>query len=108
MVLATRDGGERQPCFITIFLKFYATISSTDNLRKSKHVEVIIAEVLWLEDHQSKGFFGSDTHVWRKTTEPSSPRSYILLEDVLCEAAYDIKTLKLGIALKKQVFIVFY
>ena len=75
MVLATRDGGERRPCFITRFLKLHATISSTANLRKSKHVEVIIAEVLWLEDHPSKGFFGSDTHVWRKTTEPSSPRS---------------------------------
>ena len=108
MVLATRDGGERRPCFITRFLKLYATISSTANLQKSKHVEVIIAEVLWLEDHPSKGFFGSDTHVWRKTTEPSSPRSYILLEDVLCEAAYDIKTLTLGTALKEQVFIVSY
>ena len=108
MVLATRDGGERRPCFITRFLKHHATISSTTNLRKSKHVEVIIAEVSWLEDHPSKGFFGSDTHVWRKTTEPSSPRSYILLEDVLCEAAYDIKTLKLGTALKEQVFIVSY
>ena len=58
--------------------------------------------------HPSKGFFGSDTDVWRKTTEPSSPRSYILLEDVLGEAAYDIKTLKLGTALKEQVFIVSY
>ena len=84
--------------------KLYAMISSTANLRKSKHVEVIVAEVLWSEDHPSKGFFGSDTDVWRKTTEPSSPRSYILLEDVLCEAAYDIKTLKLGTALKEQVF----
>ena len=55
-----------------------------------------------------KNFFGSDTHVWRKTTEPSSPRSYILLDDVLCEAAYDIKTLKLGTALKEQVFILSY
>ena len=57
MVLATRDGGERRPCFITRFLKHHATISSTANLRKSKHVEVIIAEVSWLEDHPSKGFF---------------------------------------------------
>ena len=89
------DTVEVHPCYVQRMFQHKAIVTQHG---QKKTVNNSFLEVALLKEHPQKHFFGGNVQVWWKECEFFSFFKYILVEDVLCEAAYIAETVKLGSA----------